>query len=946
MPPPHFPDVDFTTTPISKASGRQLAEIARGISRPNAGRRTGLRDLILANVFDSGRGLYVPLSPRVNLPGKLPDVSKSAGGIVPCQNVTPFPASLFTNPLLIPPGYERPGFNAGQAPKPKNRATNAGFVLVTIEFDCREPSQFDENLAWTRSSKGDGDFANSPFADLDRELRRVAEYRGFSIVFSGNKSLHFHFVFSTSHLANLPYQALGADRIQDFPQSSALMQNAHRIYWDHVHDTFAGVLAPSMGADRKLRSYTQWRRAPWGIRLAEEDSVLGFSLGTPVPQLVIRERLLQRAPKGHSGFLVPELFSLAHPVPTKRQPKPDHADAQGIAELAILDLLGEACFSEWGEWPKPAEASIQNGEWLFRFRNHAGDRNPSTIVLGNHRRLLLNGRHEFGDRQFFLPDGMTAQDLGNHLAERLGWRDPAPLQNVSISDRAHAIKQYRSQLAAEIAQRDGLGEVCLIQSVEGIGKTTACLSILANDALEDALAHDDGIERFSAFSFRSRQQAEVKAGEFGRSHPVRHIKPFWSHYEDACAAEGVAPMPRDEFDDANPGDILLRIRNNQPGAFDRLERTRAALWQACGRFDGGATLLCVTHKAAQLWHSTVLTRAWHHPEFEPLGSSEVHTSLRGRFLLTRSVFDDCEVDDFVHVLPEPTHAFLERQQGRYRNWRNTPRPDRLGIYRRLHDEIPSRIRGFESFDEFMRLDLESLEQVTVDFEAIPFGFDNGNSGIYRSRHGDSYYIGPKPWLHENTAEFTFLTTESLVAKTIETAFKKVDVQGRANRITRKFILDDVPPIYPVKVPVHFDPRASANRLQTKRISALAEEIAANDPNALIIADGVRGGQRAISFQKMKGQNDFQDKNVTIIPTCLAPEKYAELNIMGQWLGGVPDIIDRYYDDQLNQAVGRNRGFRQSNAHTTTRVITSPRLWNLVFKRRHRGSSRTHLYLAQ
>ena len=34
--------------------------------------------------------------------------------------------------------------------------------------------------------------------------RRIAEYRGFSIVFSGDKSLHFHFVFSTQHLLNVP----------------------------------------------------------------------------------------------------------------------------------------------------------------------------------------------------------------------------------------------------------------------------------------------------------------------------------------------------------------------------------------------------------------------------------------------------------------------------------------------------------------------------------------------------------------------------------------------------------------------------------------------------------------------------------------------------------------------------------------------------------------------
>ena len=73
----------------------------------------------------------------------------------------------------------------------------------------------------------------------------------------------------------------------------------------------------------------------------------------------------------------------------------------------------------------------------------------------------------------------------------------------------------------------------------------------------------------------------------------------------------------------------------------------------------------------------------------------------------------------------------------------------------------------------MRLDLSTLELIEVDFDAIPFGYDNTASGIYRQRHGDKYYIGPKPWLTENPAEFTFLTTKSLVAGVIPGAFPKL-----------------------------------------------------------------------------------------------------------------------------------------------------------------------------
>jgi len=42
--------------------------------------------------------------------------------------------------------------------------------------------------------------ARSRFAEVDRGLARFKEYRGYTIVFTGNRSLHFHLIFSTKHL--------------------------------------------------------------------------------------------------------------------------------------------------------------------------------------------------------------------------------------------------------------------------------------------------------------------------------------------------------------------------------------------------------------------------------------------------------------------------------------------------------------------------------------------------------------------------------------------------------------------------------------------------------------------------------------------------------------------------------------------------------------------------
>jgi hypothetical protein len=516
-----FPKIDFNKARLSGGARRQLTEIVSAISQPDGAGRSGLRNLILRNVFDLSRGTYVPLAQDFYLKGKFPDVSRTLVGSGSSPDLVPFPAPLFTNALLIPLGYDGADFHPDQAPRPLDRATNIGFLVVTIEFDCRRPEQFEQNLTWTRSRNGDGDFFGSPFAELDRQFRSVKEYRGFSIVFSGNKSLHFHFIFSTEHLLTVPCGAVAEDRLQDFRRASALLHNAHNRYWDHVHEGFLRILKPSVAADSKLRSLTQWRRAPWGIRLLGEESLLGLPRGRTVPQLVIREKLLQRAPKGNGGFLVPESFSSADPVRINRPRSQDTDNIVEFYEPSMVELLEEICFAEWGEWPKPVGVSVQNGEWLFRFRNHQNDRNPSTIALGDHRRLQLNGQHEFDQREFYLPDQMTAQELGNHLAERLGWQpldeDPAPcipdtrtnpkiqapgfqdfsrpcrviLQGAAAADRDVAKRAYRGVLGRAMAQRSDLGMVSLVTSVEGIGKTTAGLPILANEALEDALTHND-----------------------------------------------------------------------------------------------------------------------------------------------------------------------------------------------------------------------------------------------------------------------------------------------------------------------------------------------------------------------------------------------------------------------------------------------------------------------
>ena len=131
-------------------------------------------------------------------------------------------------------------------------------------------------------------------------------------------------------------------------------------------------------------------------------------------------------------------------------------------------------------------------------------------------------------------------------------------------------------------------------------------------------------------------------------------------------------------------------------------------------------------------------------------------------------------------------------------------------------------------------------------------------------------------------------------------------------------------VFPVHVPVSINASARANDIQ-----ALAKEILHNNANAAVIADGLGElkGDRAKSFQGMKGHNGFSQRDVYSIMTFLAPEVYARLNVIGQWIGQ-PDPIAQHYLAQISQAVGRNTGFRQTS-DTKAVIVASSGLLRLI-----------------
>jgi hypothetical protein len=221
----------------------------------------------------------------------------------------------------------------------------------------------------------------------------------------------------------------------------------------------------------------------------------------------------------------------------------------------------------------------------------------------------------------------------------------------------------------------------------------------------------------------------------------------------------------------------------------------------------------------------------------------------------------------------------------------------------------------------MRLKLDDLHPQEVNYEAIPFGFDQKGTGIYSTQNGKRFYLGVQSWLHDCKAKLTFLTTEALISNVLIEAYDKL---GRREPITLD--LSARCDLFPIKVPLFIDRRATE-----RKITALVDELLSANPNAVVIANSVKKESPEIkTFQRAKGLNGLNENDIFIVVTCLCPDQYAKLNVVGQWLD-LPGIIGQYYEDQISQAVGRNTGFRKSEKPTRTVLLCSNRLVKSVLK---------------
>ena len=99
-------------------------------------------------------------------------------------------------------------------------------------------------------------------------------------------------------------------------------------------------------------------------------------------------------------------------------------------------------------------------------------------------------------------------------------------------------------------------------------------------------------------------------------------------------------------------------------------------------------------------------------------------ALRNQFVFDKVIYDEPEIDEILHIIPEDLFRHLTEQHEAV-NWNDLSVLKKRELFQKARmSGVLGTKKTFEDYEELMRIQLEKLDRVEVDFDAIPFGHDN------------------------------------------------------------------------------------------------------------------------------------------------------------------------------------------------------------------------------
>ena len=852
------------------------------------------------------RCCYLPIAEAVYVDGRNQKLAiEMAGGSDPGETRP----ALFANPARLGRLVGHDGEECWDAPSA--RVVLGRCAVLTIEHDApsdwsraKKVEFLDDQLSWFRKS-GNGESSIPIHKEgFWKALARYADFRGIVANYSGHKSVHVHLLFDTSETMERC-----ADVRDDF-------RPAYISAYDRVLEVFRRCFPCEVEPDPQLRFPDTYRRLPNGVVLnTKANHILGIPVGREIPQVVVYEKLITRAPTGASLRLFDEHSLREH---ARRPAMKKTATTPRVSRIADMSPEEHAYCSERfneqvaeivapDEYPKGAGLHADSGGWIGRLYARADDANPSTVILEDSDTAFCQGGKR-PEREVRLPMslnvllGFWRDQYREARGERKpGWGD----EEVESVSPAITRKEARDRLRQEVRAALYTSTCLLVRAPEGIGKST-CMFEFLPDLMREQIAKEvaklppglhpaktDAIrQRPAIIALNNYALAQEQCAKFNRTARRAHgivVESFSRVYEGTCDQHGAERLTRTAAARLGCRSWLEAVEEHQPAVWQAMKtRHKKMLAPARARRNTHRIVYFVVHQSMHRWDDEGITAAWVDPAFFDVSPKERWKLIERNQPLV-AVHDEVGVEHLIDMhRADKVHwvQALIRTPAWRDEWHLAERYKAFCAFR-SEQEIDIK---FEEALEIEQIGYASDDEVAVD-EIERYA---PKPGFYDNLHGNGWFVKPTEWPHRSANQVILLTTEALPVAVFNAAFERGD----------RLDLSEL------KVGGGEIELCRTQKCRTEDAVAMAKELRrlAQNPELAIISNKVTELDHTESPVAARGSDKYIGRDVGQIAHFKSPDEYEKLQVVNARFG-LKTAIRLSHIDQINQIAGRNLGFR-------------------------------------
>lgn len=818
---------------------------------------------------------------------------------------------FFTNPLMNvaedDPLYRRPS----------KRVILGHHAILTFEFDSTDIAFFQHQLAWLRCVKKPSD---APIGRFLADVRaRFADCRGLNVTYSGGKSLHLHFVFSTTDVAaHGPFTSPRNGLIQAWQRLLPIIQQSPALN-----------IPPAIKPDASIRFPDSFRRIPLGLRVNDKDDHLfGVPKGALIPQCVLWESIYDRSAKGCASQSIfdPADFMMAV-IPAAKRRKVNLASPGSIlSDSPLLKHLTRSIKHYYpdGSYPQFSHYGENQGQIAAYFSNSPTDLTPDSLIKQDYSKVFLVGTDsDLADNDRSLP-----RTLGEMIEEWTGDYDTLMVTDrMRTSDEQafadRAIDHATAITAIGDILRDRIGRAgnFWITAPEGISKSRSLFNATA--AAINALT-EYGLPAATMYAFATYDLAREKCAEYRLTLKNQHsrtpikaivLRSFSAVYREACAKMALTPLTIGDAVQKGFNSLYEAIQNDQPTVMAEIHRYFRRKRHLL-TVTGATPVIFTVHDVAHDWHKNTYTRRLFSAAFWSPNQANTFNRCREDTHLGILIHDEVTTADLITMVPATTRAWIDQLRADGSIWTSSTASllDRWNSY----DALSRTAKAPISYDEACKL--TAINQWDHDLTTSYSGEygDPREDDIYAATSGSGWSIKKADWF--KTARTTIvLTTEAVpthLARFIGDPWEIIEL--------------DTPLLAKGSVRTTIHDRLTGDKLAKVVADEQATFAATNTRPLLAISNRAKGVSNTTTHKTAKGSNAFIGQPVLQTMTMMAPAQY-EIGEVLNALTGRTDMVLLAHLDEFQQSAGRNLGFRY-RAGAEHHLVINRRLYLLLAPR--------------